>query len=258
MAGANSSLCSGDSAAPAGHRAYAIGDIHGGLDLLKDILEKIAADNAARAPARTTIVFLGDLIDRGSQSAGVIELLRSYRPPFAKTIFLMGNHEEVLLRVLAGETEILPDWLNFGGAACVRSYGIDAAELQRLGGEEALKLLRAAIPPEHLEFIQSFLNTYTFGSYLFVHGGIRPGIPLAEQVPEDLRWIRSSFLNDDTDHGVIVVHGHTISEQVQVRPNRIGIDTGAYWTGVLTAIGLEGDDRWLVQTSPTEPLLRVS
>jgi serine/threonine protein phosphatase 1 len=254
--GANLSLGNGEAAGLTGQRAYAIGDIHGRLDLIEDILEKIAADNAARAPARTTIVFLGDLIDRGSQSAGVIELLRNYRPPFAETIFVMGNHEEVLLRVLAGETELLPHWLSFGGAESVRSYGIDPADLQPRSGGAALKLLRAAIPHEHLEFIQSFRDSYSLGPYLFVHGGIRPGVPLAEQDPEDLRWIRSSFLDDETDHGVIVVHGHTISEQVQVRPNRIGIDTGAFWTGVLTALGLEGDDRWLLQTAPTESLLR--
>jgi serine/threonine protein phosphatase 1 len=179
-------------------------------------------------------------------------LLRNYRPPFAKTVFLMGNHEEVLLRVLSGETTLLADWLSFGGAECVQSYGIDPGDLHRHSSGQALKLLREAIPSEHLEFIQAFQDTYSFGPYLFVHGGIRPGVPLARQVPQDLRWIRSPFLDDDTDHGVIVVHGHTIREEVQVRSNRIGIDTGAYWTGILTAIGLEGHERWLVQTTPSE------
>lgn len=251
--GVNLSLSSGGAGAQAGHRAYAIGDIHGRLDLVEDILEKIAADDAARSPAQTTIVFLGDLIDRGSQSSGVIELLRTYQPGFATTVFLMGNHEEVLLRVLAGDTGILPDWMSFGGAESVRSYGIDPADLQGRGRQETLELLRAAIPREHVEFIKGFRDTYSFGPYLFVHGGIRPGVPLAEQTAEDLRWIRYPFLDDDSDHGVIVVHGHTISEEVQVRPNRIGIDTGAYWTDVLTAIGLEGDERWLLQTGRAEP-----
>ena len=109
------------SGGPKGQRAYAVGDIHGRLDLLDELLGKIGADNRARPPARTTIIFLGDLIDRGPQSAEVVERLRNYRPPFARAVFLMGNHEEVLLRILAGETDILPDWMRFGGAECVRS-----------------------------------------------------------------------------------------------------------------------------------------
>jgi serine/threonine protein phosphatase 1 len=234
-------------------RAYAVGDIHGRLDLLDQILEKIEADNAVREPLATTIVFLGDLIDRGTESAGVIERLRNYRPQFAKPVFLMGNHEEVLLRILAGEAEILPDWLNFGGAECARSYGVDPFDLGSRDRGAALDMLRSAIPSEHLEFLLSFENVHSIGSYLFVHGGIRPGVPLAKQRPQDLRWIRSPFLEDQSDHGVIVVHGHTICEQVQVRSNRIGIDTGAYWTGVLTAIGLERAERWLLQTVPKSP-----
>ncbi len=236
------------SAAPRGHRAYAVGDIHGRLDLLEDLLGRIEADNRARRRARTSIIFLGDLIDRGPESAQVVERLRLYRPDFAKTIFIMGNHEEVLLRILAGESELIRDWLQFGGAECARSYGIDPAKLRGMRGPEAIQLLKRSIPREQVQFLSSFVDTASFGNYLFVHAGIRPGVPLANQVPHDLRWIRMPFLSDESDHGRIVVHGHTISEEVEVRANRIGVDTGAYHTGMLSAVGLQGDERWLLQT----------
>ena len=234
--------------APDGHRAYAVGDVHGRLDLLDEMLGRIADDSAARGHARTVLIFLGDLIDRGPQSAGVVERLRTYRPGFAETVFLMGNHEEVLLRILAGETDILHDWLRFGGSECARSYGIDPADLERAQRGDALRLLRRAIPKEHVSFLSSFSDTASFGSYLFVHAGIRPGIPLPEQAAQDLRWIREAFLDDDGEHGCVVVHGHTISEQIEERRNRIGLDTGACWTGVLSAVGLEGNERWFLQT----------
>jgi len=253
----------GGSAAPKGHRLYAVGDIHGRLDLLDQLLAKVSADNDRRKDARTTIVFLGDLIDRGPQSAQVVERLRTYRPSFARTVFLMGNHEEVLLRIVGGEMGILADWLKFGGAECLRSYGLDPHDLECRDSASALRLVRRAIPKEHLKFIGGFVDSASFGKYLFVHAGIRPGVPLAHQVPQDLRWIRTAFLDDDRDHGRIVVHGHTIAEKVDLRPNRIGVDTGACWTGVLTAIGLEGDDRWFLQAkaapvSAEKPSARVA
>lgn len=237
---------------PAGRRAYAVGDVHGRLDLLDELLRRIEADNAARAPARVTIVFLGDLIDRGPESAQVVERLRRYRPNFAKAVFLMGNHEEVLLRILSGETILLADWLRFGGADCARSYGLDPKELEARGGAAAVKLLRQAIPKEHARFLESFVDTASFGKYLFVHAGIRPGVPLSHQQPQDLRWIRLPFLDDEADHGCVVVHGHTITEAVDERENRIGLDTGAYRTGVLTALGLEAKERWFLQTGVKE------
>lgn len=233
---------------PKAHRAYAIGDVHGRLDLLDEMLATIAADNKARKPARTTIIFLGDLIDRGPQSFEVVERLRTYHPGFANLVFLMGNHEEVLLRILSGETDILPDWLRFGGAECARSYGLDPVDLETREPAAALRLLRRAVPKEHLKFLSSFADTASFGKYLFVHAGIRPGVPLSKQSAPDLRWIREPFLDDRSDHGRIVVHGHTISDGVDERSNRIGLDTGAYYTGVLTALGLEEDERWFLQT----------
>lgn len=227
-----------------GRRAYAIGDIHGRLDLLDELLGYIEADAQARPQIDTYVVFLGDLIDRGPDSAGVVERLRAYSPSFAKPIFIIGNHEEVLLRVLDGETEVFKDWLSFGGAECVRSYGLNPKDLARMKPADAIKCLRQAVPYEHIEFIESFADTFRFGSYLFVHAGIRPDVELQDQSHLDLRWIREPFLSHESDHGVVVVHGHTIVAEVDERPNRICIDTGAYDSGVLTALCIEGQQRW--------------
>ena len=233
---------------PRSRRAYAVGDIHGRLDLLEQLLATIEDDVRKRRKLRTDIVFLGDLIDRGPDSAGVVELLRTYRPSFARTWFLMGNHEEVMLKVLGGDGDVFKHWMRFGGAECVRSYGADPAALARMAPDDAIAVLKNRIPREHVEFLSGFGDTITFGSYLFVHAGIRPGTSLADQLPTDLHWIREPFLHDESDHGHIVVHGHTISEEVEALPNRIGIDTGAYRTGVLTALGIEGTERWFLQT----------
>jgi serine/threonine protein phosphatase 1 len=231
-----------------GARAYAIGDIHGRLDLLDGLLARIEADIAERRSKRNFIIFLGDLIDRGPESAGVVERLRTFRPSWAKPIFLAGNHEEVLLSMLAGEKGILPSWLKFGGVECARSYGIDPTALKRLDEEAALQLLQAKVPRAHREFLEGFADTFRFGDYLFVHAGIRPGIAIEDQARFDLRWIREPFLTDAKDHGFVVVHGHTIVGRVEERPNRIAIDTGAYHSGVLTALVVEDDKRRYLAT----------
>lgn len=233
---------------PAGYRVYAIGDIHGRLDLLDDVLSRIEADIAGRPRAQTVVVFLGDIIDRGPASAEVVERLRTYRRDGVRTVFLSGNHEEVLLRLLRGESRFLRDWLSFGGAECARSYGISSTALKRMEPDQAVAVLRQKIPEVHQAFLQSFVDTFRIGSYLFVHAGVRPGIPLSEQSQSDLRWIRGPFLDNSDDHGFIVVHGHTIVNGIDIRTNRIGIDTGAYRSGVLTAMGLEGQERWFLQT----------
>ena len=234
--------------APAGWRGYAVGDIHGRVDLLDRLLADIERDNDARGPARTLLVFLGDLIDRGPTSNEVVERLRTYARPGVETAFIAGNHEEVLLRLLAGERGLMRHWLKFGGGECLRSYGLDPVALDRLGETAALAQLHAAFPPAHRKFLTGFADTVRLGDYLFVHAGIRPLVDLSLQRQADLRWIRDPFLTDQTDHGFMVVHGHTISERVVERPNRIGIDTGAYRSGVLSAIGLEGTSRWYLDT----------
>lgn len=239
----------GNSAGPKGYRAYAIGDVHGRLDLLDELLLLIEADIASRSPAKNLIVFLGDLIDRGPRSAQVVERLRLYKPSFAKVICLMGNHEEAMLRVVGGEGDLLRDWLRFGGAECVESYGLDPRQLGRADPSAAVAALNKAVPKEHIAFLHGFADTASFGSYLFVHAGIRPKVRLEDQRSIDLRWIRSPFLEDRSEHGFTVVHGHTISEEVDFQSNRIGIDTGAYKSGLLTALGIERRQHWLLQVA---------
>ena len=232
-----------------GYRAYVVGDIHGRLDLLEQLLSEIERDRAGRPARKTLLVFLGDLIDRGPHSAQVIERLRTYSAKGVRTVFLLGNHEEVLLRILDGDAALITKWRWFGGSECLSSYGVAPDQLAKSSDEEALEQVRESIPPEHRDFLRGFVDTCRFGDYLFVHAGIRPGVTIEEQLQADLRWIREPFLFDDTDHGCVVVHGHTISEGVQERANRIGIDTGAYRTGILTALAIEGDRRWYLQTS---------
>jgi serine/threonine protein phosphatase 1 len=233
---------------PRGYRVYAIGDVHGRRDLLDQLLALIEADLDRDPPEQAVMVFLGDLIDRGNDSHGVVERLRNYQPSGARTVFLLGNHEEVLLRLLAGERAILESWLKFGGAECLMSYGVDAATLNPGNEREALRMVRKAIPESHRAFLRSFADTLRIGDYLFVHAGIRPKIEIDRQTQRDLRWIRRDFLDDEGDHGLVVVHGHTIEPEVQIRPNRIGIDTGAYRSGCLTSLVLEGCERRIIDT----------
>lgn len=231
-----------------GCRAYAVGDVHGRLDLLNRLLSKIERDMAGRPRAKTYIVFLGDLIDRGPDSSGVVERLRTYRPPDVSVVHLSGNHEEVLLEILSGKLGVLPAWLKFGGVECALSYGIDPDSLRQSEERAAIALVREKVPRAHREFLRSFADTFRFGDYLFVHAGIRPGVGLDEQERKDLRWIREPFLGDAKEHGFMVVHGHTIAAEIDERANRIGIDTGAYQSGILTAIAVEDDRRWFLQT----------
>lgn len=239
-------------AGPPGKRLYAVGDIHGRLDLLDALLCRIGDDLRARpvATGGATIVFLGDLIDRGPDSAGVVERISTLRDMPARALLLLGNHEEILLRVLDGEPGLAYDWLGFGGDACVESYGLSAAAMKAMSEARIAETLRTAIPPAHIAFIKEGGDTIRFGDYLLVHAGIRPGIAIKDQQPHDLRWIRQPFLSDAHDHGCFVVHGHTISEGVDHRSNRVGIDTGAYRTGILTAAVMEGDALDFIDTSP--------
>jgi serine/threonine protein phosphatase 1 len=237
---------------PRGYRVYSVGDVHGRLDLLDDLLVQIEQDMAGFDRSRVVLVFLGDLIDRGPSSRQVIERLQAYRPKDVRVVFLAGNHEEVLLRLLAGERGILADWLKFGGLECMASYGVDSDTLRTCSEREALEKIKAAIPSEHQQFIAGFHDTLRFGDYLFVHAGIRPDIDLSMQSQSDLRWIRQPFLDDERDHGFVVVHGHTINQKIVSRSNRIGIDTGAYRTGVLTAAILESDKRRFLSTASND------
>ncbi len=238
-----------------GWRAYVVGDVHGCLDALDALLARIAADHEGRPRARGLLVFLGDLIDRGPASAQVVERVRTLDFPGFKIVTLAGNHEEVLLKILDGEQTRIEGWLTFGGTEALASYGVDPVEVAAMLPAQAQARITAAIPPEDRAFLQSLGDTFRFGDYLFVHAGLRPGLPLSQQSAKDLRWIREPFLSDPRDHGMTVVHGHTISEEVEERGNRIGIDTGAYRSGRLTALAIEGEKRWYLATTPASPTL---
>lgn len=237
-------------AVPPGERVYAIGDIHGRRDLFGALIAAIDADDAASAPATTTVILLGDLIDRGADSAGVLAAARAWQQRRSVRI-LAGNHEEMFLECFTN-TELMRHFLRFGGRETVLSYPVDRAAFERADGEEAQALMQAAVPESDLAFIRGFEDRIVIGDYLFVHAGVRPGVPLERQELRDLRWIRGAFTDSRKDHGYVVVHGHTIFAEPDIRRNRIGIDTGAYRSGTLTALRLEGTNRSLLETRELE------
>lgn len=224
-----------------GWRVYAIGDVHGCRDQLERLLEAIEADLAG-CGARGHLIFLGDLVDRGPDSAGVIERVLNGGLPGERHDFLMGNHEEVLLECYDGNLQRCGQWLQYGGLQALESYGLSRAEILERPAELPA-LMAKTIPPAHIAFLRSFADQLQVGSYLFVHAGIRPGVALGEQAAKDLRWIRGEFLDSSASHGPMVVHGHSIVPDVDVRPNRIAVDTGCYRTGVLSALVLEGESK---------------
>ncbi len=240
-------------AIPPGERVYAVGDVHGRLDLFDALITAIEADDACRWPAKTTIVLLGDLVDRGSDSAGVITAARALSKR-RSTRIICGNHEEMFLRCF-DDLELIPHFLRYGGRETLLSYGADDELLTNGSPEEIQQLFRQIVPANDIHFMQGFENHLVVGDYLFVHAGISPGEQLEEQRIKDMRWIREPFLSHGGDHGYIVVHGHTVGEETVVRPNRIGVDTGAYLTGKLTALGLEGAQRWLVETDDDDGIV---
>lgn len=240
---------------PAGERVYAIGDIHGRLDLLDALLEQIEADQKYRSEARTTLIFLGDLIDRGPDSAGVVERAIALRRSGRSVRFLKGNHEEVFLKAAAGDPAAMRFLIRIGGRATILSYGVTESEYDAENYDDLAALLAARVPAAHTEFLDSCEDLLVIGDYAFVHAGIKPGTPLSDQMPSDLRWIRGDFLSHRGRHEKIIVHGHSIAEEPEILSNRIGIDTGAYASGRLTAIALEGAERWILVTGDTSASL---
>jgi len=232
---------------PERRRLYCVGDIHGRLDLLEELHELIHAD-AADFDGSKGVVYLGDFIDRGAQSRQVVDLLIEQPLEGFEAIHLLGNHEQTMLDFLA-YPQAAASWLAYGGQVCLLSYGVGLGRVQMARQVDVLRdELEERLPRSHRDFLASCRLMHTEGSYCFVHAGIRPGVALEEQVPEDLLWIRADFTRSAADHGCIVVHGHSISEDVEFLPNRIGIDTGAFYTGVLTALVLEGSEQRLLQT----------
>jgi serine/threonine protein phosphatase 1 len=202
---------------PDGTRVYAIGDVHGRLDLLRDLHQQIRDHGREYPVDRRVVVHIGDYIDRGYQSRQTIDYLLDSPLAGFDMVYLQGNHERTLLEFLE-DLSVGPSWLRYGGRETLFSYGL---EWDR--------------DPE---------------DYLFVHAGVRPGVPLERQRPEDLLWIRDEFLRSDADHGKVIVHGHSISEEPVLRANRVGIDTGAFATGRLTCLVLEGNQRSFLSTQP--------
>lgn len=234
---------------PDGTRVYAIGDIHGRLDLLRALHDMILSDAAAVDAERRVVVYLGDIIDRGDHSREVIDLLLDQPLEGFEAIHLMGNHEDFALRFLE-DTGVALSWFANGGDATLYSYGVGRGGGSLVGQDvDALQaqFLRA-LPKTHRAFLRGLAPYHVEGDYLFVHAGIRPGVSIEEQTPDDLYWIRDEFLTADEDFGKVVIHGHTITEEADVQENRIGIDTGAYITGRLTAIVLDGAERRFLQT----------
>lgn len=231
---------------PEGQRVYAIGDIHGRDDLFAQLVDMIRADHAARGPAEVTLILLGDLIDRGPRSAEVIERAMSLNAEFPDTRLLIGNHEECFLAALAGDVRRLRYFMRIGGDATVRSYWKDDASLASASFEEVAERLPQLVPAEHVKFLGEGEDVIEIGDYAFVHAGIRPGVPLEKQALADLRWIRDEFLDDMGDHGKMIVHGHSITNEPDEQANRIGIDIGAFRSGSLAALGIERSKRWFL------------
>jgi serine/threonine protein phosphatase 1 len=227
--------------APPGSRIYAIGDIHGRLDLLRAITQLIHEDAYAHQAPRNVAIYLGDYVDRGDMSSAVIDWLLDQPLPGFESVHLLGNHEDSMLQFLT-DARVGPPWLAYGGVATLRSYGVRPPsadrDLARVQDD-----LRDKLPERHVSFLRGLALQHVEGDYAFVHAGVRPGVALASQVPQDLLWIREEFLSSHADFGKIVVHGHTIVEEPEVRRNRIGIDTGAFASGTLTCLVL-ADDQW--------------
>jgi serine/threonine protein phosphatase 1 len=221
-------------------RVYAIGDLHGRADLLADTMSRVESHLRRNPVAHTQHIFLGDYVDRGPSSAAVLEQLIAYGRE-RDAVYLRGNHEVLLLEFL-NNPSVFNEWRKYGGLETLLSYGLKpglnptAAEITELAEK-----LRQTLPPSHLEFMNGLQSSFSNGDFFFVHAGVRPGIPLDQQRDEDLLWIRDDFLLHEEDFGKVVVHGHTPVREPDFRHNRINIDTGAYATGRLTCLVIEGD-----------------
>jgi len=233
---------------PEGHRIYAVGDIHGRDDLLIQMHALIRADARFARNLKCKVIYLGDYVDRGAHSFDVIETLLYDPMPAFEQVFLKGNHEDMMLNFIAGPPD--PLWTFNGGLATLASYGVIGEESFFFQPDLAAsrRSLSAALPPAHRDFMRDLRSYHSEGDYLFVHAGIRPGRALDDQDPRDFLWIRGPFLASDANFGKRVVHGHTITASPEVRHNRIGIDTGAYSTGRLTCVVLEGNSIRFLQT----------
>jgi serine/threonine protein phosphatase 1 len=232
---------------PKGVRIYAIGDIHGRLDLLERLLGRIAVDLAQRPVERPIHVFLGDYIDRGKWSRETIDHLISHGASH-ESVFLKGNHELIAVSCLSDRTRI-DQWLRLGGRETLLSYGVPTKLFTKRAQFAAAQLaFHHAVPQTHFRFLGSLRNSFACGDYFFAHAGARPYIDLSQQSENDLLWIRDEFLSSTHDFGKLIVHGHTPTSEVEVRRNRINIDTGAFATDRLTCLVIEGEELGIIDT----------
>ncbi len=214
------------------------------------LLTQVREDNARRGPAHTRIVLLGDLIDRGPQVADLVARAMKYARATDRFVVLKGNHEAMMVRAMNGDFATAATWLKTGGDATLRSWGVPDALLEKGDLPRIMKAAREQVPPEVVAWMDALPLYHREGDVLFVHAGIRPGVNIADQTERDLLWITDEFLTSEAEHPVFVVHGHSASAgEPDLQTNRIGVDTGAYATSRLTAVGLEGEDKWLMGTA---------
>ena len=230
-------------------RIYAIADVHGHFGLFSEALRAIQTDNRKRGPAQTVIVIAGDSIDRGPRSRQMLQLLQAMQSTSSGVIVLAGNHEQMLIDSADGDGRAQNIWMRSGGNRTLHSYGVDVRQLRRLDRMERAHVITQAIGEPTLRWLASLPVSYRSGGYFFCHAGIRPGTPLGRQLRDDLLWIRNDFHKEESDHGAVIVHGHCEEPAVRFRHNRIGIDLGAYRTGRLAILGLEGTDRWTMDVT---------
>lgn len=233
---------------PAGLRIYAIGDIHGRLDLLNALLSQIAADIASRPTPRALYIFLGDYIDRGAASRETIDRLIAHGAR-NESVFLKGNHELLAIRCLS-DRGLFDQWMRLGGVETLISYGVAPQNL--MNGKSIARIQAAfhdAVPQDHFRFFRDLQTSFVCGDFFFAHAGVKPRVELSQQKENDLLWIREEFLTSKEDFGKIIVHGHTPTSEIEVEPNRINIDTGAFATGRLTCLVIEGASLSVIDTS---------
>lgn len=230
-----------------GARVYAVGDIHGQADLLHALIRQIEADQAAHPGRAHQEIFLGDYVDRGPATAAVIDTLME-RQGRRDAVCLSGNHEDMMLSAYRA-FDAFVQWTGVGGLQAALSYlppptpAPDAMEMRDLW-----QSWRRAMPEAHLAFLKGLGTRHVSGDYVFVHAGLRPGVPLEDQSRHDCLWIRGTFLDHEAPFSHMVVHGHTPVPVPEMRPNRIGIDTGAVFTGRLTCLVLDGPERTILST----------
>ncbi len=240
---------------PEGMRYYVIGDIHGRLDLYDALLAAIEEDDAQRGQHQTEVILLGDLVDRGPESAGVIARTREWQEKRTVRV-LAGNHEEMFLEAFE-KPDVLRHFLKHGGRETIMSYGISKKQFNAMTLDELFAMLPQIVPQSERDYIADFEEMIIAGDYLFVHAGIDPAVPIEAQKRGDMLWIRDRFLSHEGPLEKVVVHGHTIFDRVMDCGNRIGIDTGAFRSGVLTALVLEADQKRILQACDNEGQIEI-